>query len=329
MRFSLGLALFAASTLGRAALPSSPGADFAVTWPAALGSAEPLASIGAVGSGDLVLVGRDGAGDLRFGWDHARSGALWGAPAKDSPRASHAVQVSFEARDGTAGIPGEETALKYVCVLLDGRVAYFAHGPIFRPVAGDPAIGVNRSGLPGAARQFFLGSVTGIRRFDSTRPETSWRQACRWYPDLNPGGFLPVGALRVRLELPRDRTGQAEPLIVTGVTGKADTLFLRYVDATHIVLGMDHWGVGAAASAPIAIDYARPHTFAIDLASFHGPGSAVPTTVALDGRTVFTPGLGVHPTRGEEIVVGTNDVGSSTCEPRFTGLIVAVGPQGD
>lgn len=150
-----------------------------------------------------------------------------------------------------------------------------------------------------------------------------------------------VGPLQLQLRLPPlpSVVGRAEPLVATGRTGAGDFVFVRYVDATHVQFGFDHWGVGGAVSEPIALDNSRVHAVEIRMGSFY-PESAdrrwgdTPAPVRtrrtkhmellLDGRVVLSAPLPSHPTTRAEITVGLNRIGGSSCGEKFTGDILAV-----
>jgi hypothetical protein len=217
-----------------------------------------------------------------------------------------------------------------VAVLLDGAVAYLAGGELWPAGAGGPTTGANTSGLSSAGRQLFTGAITGVRRFDSVKEAISWRQVYRWDRHYPQEGHLPAGPVRLHLTLPKEAVGRSEPLLVAGVAGKADSIFVTYVDPSHIRVGFDHWGVGAANSGVIAVDYSAPHEFAIDLASMHGlAGPHGKATVALDGKIVLSSEMGAHPAKDPEIVFGANDVEASTSGRRFTGELTRIDFQGD
>ena len=286
---------------------------------------------GRLGKGDLVLVGRDSNGKLRFGWDHSGSGVYWGHPVDLSGELKYRIQVKFDnVSNQPIGLSPIQSSPGTVCVLLDGRVAFFASGQLWPSVSGDPHIGVNSSGLASASRQFFSGTVSDEKTWRPEDASISWRQVFRWIGAKERIGVLPAGPVRLRVLLPLNWTTHREPLIVTGVQGKADSIFIVYVDDTHIKVALDHWAVGEAMSDPIKIDYSIPHRIDIDMASFHGNfGPKLATTVLVDGRKVLDTTMGVHPTTTEQIVFGINNVGASTSEPAFTGKLLSIGSQSD
>jgi hypothetical protein len=147
------------------------------------------------------------------------------------------------------------------------------------------------------------------------------------------------GPVRLRLDFPRDRTGYAEPLIVTGRVGAGDFFYVKYVDERHIVLGVDHWNGEGWRSEPLEIDYRQAHELIISSPVLFPPaGSAWARQqpawgpvrdlliVVLNGRLIRLAPQVVHPSRAGEIVVGCNLLGGSSARLNFSGRIRTVEP---
>lgn len=147
------------------------------------------------------------------------------------------------------------------------------------------------------------------------------------------------GAYELFATFANQPTVQPEPLVVTGKTGAGDLVFSQFVDPTHIVFGVDHWGMGAPKSEPVEIDYSVPHRISVSLGSLYPPfndsawgGIADDVKrrllehviISLDGKVVLDVAVPVHPTTRAQICVGENRIGSSTCGPIFGGQIHAV-----
>ena len=147
------------------------------------------------------------------------------------------------------------------------------------------------------------------------------------------------GPLRMVAILPAGKTGTTEPLLVTGVAGKGDVVYVKYADASHIQLGFDHWGVGGGLSAPIVIDYASPHQIDISLGSLYpAENEAAPlnlpaavlvklrqqVTIRLDGAPAWTCDSPAYPSEPSDILAGKNRIGASSCAEDFSGEILEV-----
>ncbi len=148
-----------------------------------------------------------------------------------------------------------------------------------------------------------------------------------------------VGSLRLRLRFPGGRKGQLEPLVVTGLSFKADFIYLYYTDEGHIQIGFEHTSYGGTVTEPaIGIDYGREHTLEIEMGSlyppvehpfFDGMDRADVTRlkrtlrVVLDGRQVMSGAYDFYDSSPGDVSVGANPV-SDAFGRRFTGKIMSV-----
>lgn len=116
--------------------------------------------------------------------------------------------------------------------------------------------------------------------------------------------------------------------MVTGLTGAGDFVYVRYVDATHVAFGFDHWGIGGLKGGPVEVDYARTHRVAITFQSLYPGDSASHKSdlvrVAVDGRAALEGNFVCHPSRADQITIGRNLIGGSTCGSIFLGRILSV-----
>ena len=151
------------------------------------------------------------------------------------------------------------------------------------------------------------------------------------------------GPVVLLLSFPGDRTGQAEPLLITGRAGAADALYVTYLEGGQLQLGVDHWGVGTTLSSPIAFTPDELYHLEVHLGSLY-PGTddtswvELPEAarqhrkqtieVRLNGEVVWSAPLTTHPAQVGELAVGRNDIGVSSCGPAFTGRIHRVHFQG-
>ena len=236
---------------------------------------------------------------------------LEGTPRPAQPGRTHTLELLSRGQD--------------LALVFDGADALVVPGralPAGRVELG--RLGVNATPLTAALARF-----TGPRLAPACSPRFQ-----RVPPDA------PNGPFRVVAILPSGRTGALEPLIVTGTTSKGDIVYVKYTDAGHIQLGYDHWGVGGSMSAPIAIDYRQPHEFEIGLASLYADRkdaawlslpsdvqqhSAAGHLVRIDGVPAWECESPAYPSRPEDIRVGENAIGASSCATHFTGEILEIG----
>jgi hypothetical protein len=118
-------------------------------------------------------------------------------------------------------------------------------------------------------------------------------------------------------------------LLSAGRAGAADSIFLRGDGQGRYVLGLDHWGLGAVESKPVALAPDQVHTLVVELASLAKQGE-LPSGRArflLDGQVVLDVAQALYPVEPKEIVFGLNPHGMSTSNAAFRGEIVSVRTQ--
>jgi len=161
-----------------------------------------------------------------------------------------------------------------------------------------------------------------------------------WLGQTTPGK---TGPLKLRLRFPRDRIGHLEPLVVSGVSFKADFIYLYYADDTHIQVGFEHTSYGGALTkTPIAVDYAAEHTMEIEIGSLYPPidhpfYDRMPQSeiarlkrtlrVELDGQEILVGSYDFYDSSPGDVNLGRNPV-SDAFGRRFTGQILAVARAG-
>lgn len=114
----------------------------------------------------------------------------------------------------------------------------------------------------------------------------------------------------------------AEPLIVVGAHGEADTLFVERKAKDLIVLGYDHWGTPAVVSAPIRIDPSLPHRLIFSLDRRQNR-----VEVALDGRETLSAPTRPYPIQSG-VALGRSTIGSGILAPSFSGAIRLISKTG-
>lgn len=146
------------------------------------------------------------------------------------------------------------------------------------------------------------------------------------------------GPLRIDLTLPKNRTGKLEPLVVTGLSFRADFLYVYYKDEAHIQIGFEHTSYGGPMSPPLEVDFDRPHVLEVEMGSLYPPVdhpyydgkhadeiNRLKRTllVKLDGRVVHSAQLDFYESSPGDVVVGRNPV-SEAFGRRFTGVVRSV-----
>jgi hypothetical protein len=146
--------------------------------------------------------------------------------------------------------------------------------------------------------------------------------------DAKPAIELP-GRVRLRFQLPAGGLVGSDPLVSAGRPGAADSIFLRGDAKGRYVVGLDHWGLGATESAPVALASDQVHTLVVEMASLGKPGELPSGRVRLllDGQVVLDVAQALYPVDPKEIVFGLNPHGMSTSNAVFRGEIVSVRAQ--
>ena len=148
-----------------------------------------------------------------------------------------------------------------------------------------------------------------------------------------------VGPLRLRVRFPSEQTGHLEPLVVTGLSFKADFIYLFYTDASHIQVGFEHTSYGGALTKPpVETDYGAQHTMEIEMGSLYPPADhpyfdGMPAeevarlkrklSVTLDGREILSGDYTFYDSSPGDVSVGRNPV-SSAFGKRFTGQVLDI-----
>jgi hypothetical protein len=157
---------------------------------------------------------------------------------------------------------------------------------------------------------------------------------------LGETGADKVGPLVFTARFPSDQTGNLAPLVVTGLSFRADFIYVYYTDAQHIQFGFEHTSYGGALTKPpVPLDYATPHSLRIEMGSLYPPidspyydGMGLPEIqalkrtlrVVLDGKTVLEGTYDFYDSSPGDVSLGHNPV-SDAFGLRFTGQIIDVG----
>lgn len=157
-------------------------------------------------------------------------------------------------------------------------------------------------------------------------------------PVFNALGGANAGARRIVVHLPTNRTGQLQPLVVTGHSFQADFLWIHYYDERRIVVGFEHTSYGGPKTAPFAVDYGADQVLEVEMGSFYPPrthpywdGVAAEEIerrkrtlrVTWNGRVLLEQEQDFYEASPGDVSVGRNHV-SRVFGRAFSGEIVAV-----
>ena len=186
---------------------------------------------------------------------------------------------------------------------------------------------VHNKGVFAHKTAFFDGQAITVWGLD----KEAWQGSALGHTDAltaKPTMELP-GRLRLRFQLPAGGFAGSDPLLSAGRAGAADSIFLRGDGQGRYVVGLDHWGLGAVESKPVALAPDQVHTLVVELASLGKPGElpAGRARLLLDGQVVLDGAQALYPVEPKEIVFGLNPHGMSTSNAAFRGEIVSVRAQ--
>ena len=279
---------------------------------------QPLVSTGRNGAGDLVYVFYLGPGKARFGHDSWNGAAVETEPVFFDPSEDQIIEVDMGSLH-----PGAPDLQKYshrFRLRFNGRELISVPRPFHPSSPSEVAFGYNA-----------IGASTAEVLFGGGKIET---ERLRNFPEVS--GLR--GAFHLTLQLPRGRAGRQEPLLVTGRPGAGDLVYIVYPDNEHVRIGFDHWGSGGPLSEPLAAPAGSSVELDVSLGCLYPPGDPQPAgmdpatqasfrkavQVRLNGRIVLQHEAETFPAAADEIAVGRNPIGGSTCDPEFTGRILKV-----
>jgi len=276
---------------------------------------DPLVTTGDAENFDVLYCEYAGLGKISFGLYH-RGYETVASPIMDfDPLVPHTLQVWLGSlAEPGSGKQGEATlppALR-LTVIFDGKVV-LNQEQIFYPAAPATLVFGRNTLVRDVVGPAFSGRIDAVKGVDfATLPD--------------PGLLRSYGAVDMTVLFARAAQGAAEPLVVTGVEGAGNFIYLRYIEHDKMIFGFDHWGIGGIVGKPVVVDTWKPHRLRISMGSLYPPGVDVGPwrtrvqvvlndTVVLDGEWVC------HPSTRLQVRIGENSIGGSTCGPKFSGQI--------
>ena len=106
---------------------------------------------------------------------------------------------------------------------------------------------------------------------------------------------------------------------------------VEYIDAQTLRFALDHWGSPMQVSQPVRMDFARPHDLEISMTSLATfPDATLVHEVqwgrvrlAVDGEPTWEQGENFFSAEAEEVAIGRNPIGGTSCGPVFTGDVLS------
>jgi hypothetical protein len=228
----------------------------------ATGRAEPLIATGSAGASDLLFISYESASTVRLGLRHDGNDPLLSAPLVIKAGELQLLEVSLGSFYPSGSKSSADLAVAAI-VRWNGELVWAEERPFHAAGAGRPSIGKNPAAVTGVLTTFSgeLVAVQPVAFPERPAPAPGAAAAREGY-----------GALRLTVQFPRGLEAVFEPLVVAGTAvDRADYLWLRYLDASSILIGYEHTGGGGPNSGPIALDFSRSHVIEIELPSLFPP----------------------------------------------------------
>jgi hypothetical protein len=291
------------------------------------GKVEPLVVTGSEFLSDYLYAVYVSKDKIVIGFEHAGYGGAVTKPIPFDYSAPHRIMLDvptlYPPTDDPYfdGVPSatREALENRLRVWLDGDEVIDTAQQFHPPFSTRPGIG------GGAKDQGALGSrFTGeILRVRVLKPDwAALTKATR------------AGPLVISLEFPAHHEGSHEPLVCAGVPGKGDVLLVNYLDSNHVTFALDHWGYGGPVSGPVEIKPGTRQTLEVRFGSFFQESERprdvpIPQWAAasekleliLDGKNVFEVKTPFYEVAPQDVVIGRNPIGASSCVPEFGGRI--------
>ncbi|HXQ80498.1 MAG TPA: hypothetical protein VN775_04245, partial [Opitutaceae bacterium] len=289
------------------------------------GPGEPLVSTGKPGSGDIFFVTYLGENRLRF--EHEDMGSVvTTVPVSVDFDQEHVIDLEmgslYPPDAGFAGLSSEEISRikNRYSVRLDGKLLIDVSRSFQPSESAEVVCALNTIGASTAV-EMFSGTISATERIKAPPPQEG----------------VPWGPLDAWVIFPDNMPGRAEPLVVTGVAGKADFIFVLYGDQGGVRFGFDHWSAGGPLGRSVAVDMTRAHHLEVTMGSLYPPvgdrewmahpaarRDAVKANVCvkLDDAVVLNADLPTYDARPDQITLWANPIGGSSCRESFTGTVV-------
>lgn len=292
------------------------------------GPGEPLVSTGKQGAGDIFFVTYLGGNRIRFGQEDMGSVVTTDPVSIDFER-EHVIDLEmgslYPPNAAFPGLSHEEisSVRNRYRVWLDGKLLINVPRS-FQPSESDEVVCALNTIGASTVDEMFSGSISATERINAPtlREEVLWGPVDAW------------------IRFPQDMTGQTEPMVVTGIAGKGDFVFVQYEDAGHVRFGFDHWSAGGLVGGSVAVDMTKPHHLEVTMGSLYPPAEdrlwlAHPAArrdalkakirVRLDDVVVLDAEAPTYDVQPDQITLWRNPIGGSSCRVNFTGTMVKSG----
>ena len=292
---------------------------------------EPLVATGTAAAGDLLYVFYDSPETVRFGLVGTAMKGPLSPPIPVTYGQPHRLEIHMGSLYPPSGNPvlsslgdTEVARLKRTLrVDLDGRTVFEVPAHFFPSKPRHVQIGSTT-----ILRDYCLAEFSGQILTTGRLPITPLETARQTGPEY--------GAIRLVLRFPDNKPGVSEPLVVSGVQGAGDLIYVQYVDNRQISLGLDHWGHMGLRTTWLPVDYSVDHIMEIQMGALFPPtghilfselkvpqveGLKGRVRIVLDGEVVLDAEQPTFDSSPYDVFIGRNAIGGSTCIYEFSGEI--------
>jgi hypothetical protein len=315
------------------------------------GISEPLLTSGDAQKANFIYARYIDETHIQFGYDRWGSGGPMSDPVNIDFKENHELILISSAQiskhfDSPQNLDPKAWAdlQRSINLILDGKIIFSEQVGSHSIKPESVMIGMNLVG-GSSARESFSGEIHSIEilSWEEVQKQLNLGLSLKYINKAvaaaSPGpawnGYC--GPLRLDVRFPLGQADLAEPLIVTGATGKGDFIYVRYLEDSRVRFGYDHWGIGGIESEPILIDKSRRAEVVINAGALMPPvtsplyaNSASLKTLRervilyVNGKAVLNTKMESHPTSPSTIVIGQNSIGGSTTAELFSGEITAI-----
>lgn len=307
--------------------------QLSITFPTGrTGQYEPILSTGSSAGGDVLYAFYDSAESVRFGLVGTTMRGPISPPIAITYGQPYTLVISmgslYPAHDDPLLEPLGEAVIAdlkgMLRVSFDNKDVFSTPAHFFPANSREFFIGRNHH-LEGQSAKRFSGDLSLISRLPIITPEALTSPSEEY------------GTVRLKLRFRRGAVG-TEPLVVTGVPGAGDFVYVSYVGVRAFVIGYDHWGTPSHFSKTLFTDFIKEHELEITMGSLfpardHPYWEDFPSAEAdrlkrlvqikLDGVVVLELEKEAYNSSPHDVRIGLNVLGGSSCGYEFTGEIVA------
>ena len=310
-----------------------------------VGAFEPLLSMGAVErQSEVIFITYDDEQHARLGFFQTATTHWISQPIALNYNQPHELNAAIGALMPPDSDPvftrwrasDREATQQVVTLFMDGHLVYKSSLDFGIRRGEQFQLGVNNLAA-GVSQPRFTGQIldSRVKPLSSNGPRPNPNE----YPDQKQFGAWRIVGLFPAIPA----KGWRDPLLVSGVPGAADFIYVFYPEAGKVAFGHDSWSYGGTVSQTVSVDVSRPHQIDVSYgglfpvaASLNSETNASTSTqmkgrlrISLDGIIVMETNEHTYDASPDTVTPGENRIGGSTTAPVFSGHILSAQRVGD